>query len=339
MAIVTLSRTGKRAPTVTEPLDRALDHFRLEGAIFLRAEYTEGWALDGQGGPIIADLLHPGAQRLIFFHLVVNGRCWVSPADGERYWASDGEVIVFPYGDKYLMGGVEPVEPVPITSVLPPPPWNEVPVIRHGEGGSSTDVVCGFLYSEDPLFDPTLRAFPPVFVVRPPAGPARSWVDASITYALDASSAQKSGVPSTKLAELVLVEMLRLHLARAPAPDRGWLAALHDPVLAPAIAAIHRGPERRWSLAELADEAAVSHSLLDARFREVLDRSPIRYLTEWRMHLAQELLSTTDATVASIARRVGYESEEAFSRAFKRAHGSSPALWRVARPSRAGLSH
>lgn len=333
MGSVSLLRRGRRAPVTAEPLDRALEQLRLEGAIFLRAEYTESWALDGQGGPMIAGLLHPGAERVIFFHLVVTGRCWVSPEDGERYWATGGEVIVFPYGDTYLMGGVEPAKPVPITSVLAPPPWNELPVIRHGEGGNSTNVVCGFLYSEDPLFDPTLRAFPPVFVVRPPEGPARGWVDASIAYALDASPARASGVPSTKLPELVLVEMLRLHLATTPASDHGWLAALHDPVLAPAMAAIHRAPERRWSLAEIAAEATVSRSLLDARFREVLGRSPIRYLTEWRLHMARELLSTTDATVASIAHRVGYESQEAFSRAFKRANGSSPALWRVARSS------
>jgi AraC-like DNA-binding protein len=121
-----------------------------------------------------------------------------------------------------------------------------------------------------------------------------------------------------------------MYLASAPAAEQGWLAALHDPVLARAMAAIHRTPERRWTLTDLAAEAAASRSLLDARFREMLGRSPIRYLAEWRMYVAQELLSTSDHTVASIARRVGYESEEAFSRAFKRTHDISPAQWRAA---------
>jgi AraC-like DNA-binding protein len=145
-----------------------------------------------------------------------------------------------------------------------------------------------------------------------------------------------SGSPQAmRLPELVLIEVLRVHLASAPAVDHGWLAALHDPVLAPALAQLHRAPERRWTVAELAAEAAVSRSSLDERFRQVLGRSPIRYLTEWRMHLAEDLLANTDSGVAAVARKVGYDSEEAFSRAFKRAHGASPSHWRIARQSAA----
>ena len=129
----------------------------------------------------------------------------------------------------------------------------------------------------------------------------------------------------------MLIEVLRAHLATAPAADHGWLAALRDPVLAPALSLLHAAPDRKWTVAELASGAAVSRSLLDDRFRQVLGRSPIRYLTEWRMHLAEELLATTDARCRRGPRRVGYDSEEAFSRAFKRAHGLSPSHWREAR--------
>jgi AraC-like DNA-binding protein len=321
------------APAPGEPLSEALERLRLEGALFLRAEYTERWALGDQGGPLFAAMMHPGAERLILFHVVASGRCFVSCADGERYWASAGEVIVLPYGDAFLMGGVEPVEPVSILSVVPPPPWTEMPIVRHGEGGPRTDVVCGCLYSEDPLFDPPLKAFPPAFVVRPTPGPARTWFDASIAYALEESSGQRRRPRSTKLPELLLIEALRLHLANAPASDRGWLAGLRDPLLAPAMKAIHTAPERKWTVADLAMEAAVSRSLLDGRFRDVLGLSPIRYVNEWRMRVAQDLLATTEVTVAAIARRVGYDSEEAFSRAFKRARGQSPSLWRAGRPA------
>ena len=320
---------NETAPARGEPLTEALERLRLEGAIFLRAEYTERWALGDQGGPLFAAMMHPGAQRLILFHVVASGRCFVSCADGERYWATAGEVIVIPYGDEFLMGGVEPVEPVSIMSVVPPPPWTEMPIVRYGEGGPRTDVVCGCLYSEDLLFDPALKAFPPVFVVRPTEGPARAWFDASVAYALEASSGQGRGLPSTKLPELLIIEVLRLHLANAPAADRGWFAALRDPVLAPAMKAIHTAPERKWTVADLATEAVASRSLLDGRFREVLGLSPIRYVKEWRMRIAQDLLATTDVTIASVARRVGYDSEEAFSRAFKRAYGRSPSLWRA----------
>jgi AraC-like DNA-binding protein len=321
---------NERTDAPVEPLNEALERLRLEGAIFMRTEYTERWALGDAGGPLFAGMMHPGAERLILFHVVASGRCFVSCGDGERYWASAGEVIVLPYGDVFVMGGVEPTEPVSIMSVVPPPPWTEFPVLRYGGGGARTDIVCGCLYSEDPLFDPALKAFPPAFVVRPPPGPARTWFDASISYALDESSGQR-GLSSTKLPELLLIEILRLHLANAPASERGWFAALRDPVLAPAMSAIHTAPERKWTVADLAAEASVSRSLLDGRFRDVLGLSPMRYVNEWRMRVAQDLLATTEVTVAAISKRVGYESEEAFSRAFKRAHGQSPSLWRAGR--------
>jgi AraC-like DNA-binding protein len=161
-------------------------------------------------------------------------------------------------------------------------------------------------------------------------------VQANIAYALEQANASPLGpdaIPS-RLPELLLIEVLRLHLATAPAIERGWLAALQDPVLNPALAALHAEPERRWTVTELASAAAVSRSLLDERFRDVLGRSPIRYLTEWRMHLAEDLLASTDLGVAAVARRVGYDADEAFSRAFKRAHGESPSQWRAARPMR-----
>ena len=211
------------------------------------------------------------------------------------------------------------------------PPWSVLPVIRHGGGGERTDIVCGYLHSDRPVVRSAMRVFPPAFVVRVPPGPASGWIQASIAYALEGGppSNASTSVISTRLPELVLIEVLRLHLATAPAADHGWLAALHDPVLAPALAQLHREPERRWTVAELAAAVAVSRSLLDERFRQVLGRSPIKYLTEWRMHLAEELLATTETWASSRSRdRVGYDSEEAFSRAFKRAHGLSPSHWR-----------
>jgi AraC-like DNA-binding protein len=315
-------------------LQAALEELRLEGAIFFRSEFTDAFAFEST--PLaLADLFHPGADRLILFHIVAAGSCWVSVAGGERHWANEGDVIVLPYGDQHAIGGVTPTESVPILALLDAPPWKEMPLLRHGGGGTRTDLVCGYLYSEDPLFDPAMRALPPAFVVRLPTGAGTGWVRASIAYAIE-ETAQSDGRPkriATRLPELVLVEVLRTHLATAPAADHGWISALGDPVLAPALALVHGAPERRWTVADLAAGAAVSRSLLDARFREVLGRSPIRYLTEWRMHLADELLATTDMGVATVARRVGYDSEEAFSRAFKRARGRSPAHWRAARPT------
>ena len=324
-----------KAPGYT-PLEDALGRLRLEGAIFFRSEFSEAWGYQSLSTEV-APLLRPGADRLIVFHIVAQGTCWVSLVDGERHWAGEGDVIVLPYGDQHRIGGVQPATCVPIDTLLDPLPWDHLPVLRYGGGGDRTDIICGYLYSEDPLFQPELRAFPSVFVVRPPPGPAARWVRSSIEYALEASEATPPAKPpSTRLPELLFVEMLRLHLASAPAAQNGWIAALRDPVLSPALAALHAAPDRKWTVTELARSAAVSRSLLDARFREVLGRSPIRYLTEWRMHIAGELLASTDDGVAQIARLIGYDSEEAFSRAFKRSHGSAPSAWRAAARARSG---
>ena len=317
--------------TLGDPLDAALHRLRLAGAIFLRAEYQEAWSYISATGPATAGMLRPGTDRVILFHVVASGTCWVAVDDGEKHWATAGDVVVLPYGDQHRMGGIADAESVPLSAIMPAPPWRQMPLIRHGAGGSQTDIVCGFLHSDDVLFDPRLRAFPPVFVARPPAGPAADWLRATVAYALEQAEKSPLGADAVpvRLPELLLIEVLREHLASAPARDRGWMAALHDPVLNPALAALHADPARKWTVPDLARAAMVSRSQLDARFREVLGRSPIRYLTDWRLHVARELLSTTDMTIATVAHRVGYDAEEAFSRAFKRANGQAPATWRA----------
>lgn len=326
--LVTELRPAHATNTASPPLLAALERVRLDGAIFFRAEFTENWEFES---PLreMAPVIRPGAERLILFHIVAAGRCWVSAGDGERHWASRGDVIVLPYGDDYTMGGATPAPCIPLLTLMERPPWATMPVLTHGAGGERTDIVCGYLHSEDPLFDPNLRAFPPAFVVRLPNGPARRWVESSIEFALATTDRTTPMEPvSTRLPELLLIEVLRAHLADAPVAEHGWVAALRDPILGPAMARLHAEPNRRWTVVGLAKEVAVSRSVLDGRFRDVLGRSPIRYLTEWRMHLAQDLLIATDLTIATIGRRVGYDSEEAFSRAFKRARGRSPGAWR-----------
>ena len=318
----------------TPALADALSRLRLQGAIFLRGEYTEAWAYESLPSADAAAILAPDATRVGLFHVFASGRCWVEVPGDERVWADAGDVVVLPYNDQHRMGGTTAAAAVSIATLINPPPWEEMPVVQYGEGGDRTSVVCGYLTCEDPLFDPRLRMFPPVFVVSPPAGPASEWVKASIEYAVQQTArvgVDRFEAPS-QVPELLLVEILKLHLANAPATDQGWARAIRDPVLAPALAAMHGTPNRKWSVASLAREASVSISLLDERFREVLGLAPIRYLTGWRMHVAEDLLRSCDLSVAAVARRVGYDSEEAFSRAFKRLHGRAPSVWRVQPP-------
>ena len=169
-----------RVRVVRTVLHSALEQLRLEGAIFFRSELTEPFAFESTPN-MVAPALHPGAERIILFHIVARGSCWVAAADGVRHWASRGDVMVLPYGDPHTIGGEAPASCVSMLQLLDPPPWAEMPVVHHGGGGSETDLVCGYLYSGDPLFDPALRAFPQAFVVRLPDGAAaadQGWIAA-----------------------------------------------------------------------------------------------------------------------------------------------------------------
>lgn len=314
----------------TPALTDAFAHLRVRGAIFLAGLYTEKWAYRSVPVEDLAALLVPGEDRVILFHVVAAGRCWIAVEGGEKHWADAGDVIVLPYGDDHRMGGsADTTVLAAAADLVPNPPWDRMPVIEYGEGGAPTHVMCGYMLCDDPLFDPRMRAFPRVFVVSPD-GAARTWVAASIEYAMHQTTLvgdDRFEVPP-EIPQMLLTEVLKLHLASAPATEQGFARALRDPVAGPAMALIHETPERKWTVADLAASVNVSSSLLDDRFREVLGVAPIRYLTGWRMHRAQDLLTATDLGIASIARRVGYESEEAFSRAFKRSHGESPSVWR-----------
>ena len=179
--------TEAPADLAATPLLRgALEQLRLEGAIFFRSELTEPFAFESTPSAL-ADVLHPGAQRVILFHIVARGTCWVAGDDGERHWAEAGDVIVLPYGDHHVIGGATPAVCVPITELIRPLPWSDLPAIRHGGGGDPVDLVCGYLVSDDPLFDPSLRVFPSAFVVRLPKGAATTLTMASPTSAASAS--------------------------------------------------------------------------------------------------------------------------------------------------------
>jgi AraC-like DNA-binding protein len=311
-------------------LSDVLARVRLSGAIFLRGEYSAPWALDSPESHELLQLLAPGAKRLILFHIVREGSCWVS-ARGERVEMRAGDVAVLPFADRHLMGSPGYADAIPIAQLLPPPPWDGVPTCRFEGGGANTSVVCGYLKCDDLLFNPMLRLLPPLFRVRPQPGPAEQWMHACVQYALDENVHRRPGGASVmaRLPELLFIEALRLYANGIPANATGWLAAMKDPVVGHALAHMHAEPAHRWSVTELATRSFTSRSVLDDRFRKLLGCSPIRYLTEWRLQLAADLMRGGRIKLADVAQRVGYESEEAFSRAFRRHVGQSPGQWRA----------
>jgi AraC-like DNA-binding protein len=323
-------------PAASDPfavVPRVLDLVRLNGAIFFRSDFRAPWSYTSPPTTELVDALPPGSGSLVMFHIVAEGTCWVAMADGRRHELSRGDVVVMPYGDAHSWGSSEQATPVSIATLLPPRPWMELPHIEYGGDGDETKVVCGYLRGDAVLFDPVLRALPSMFVVHPD-GPAATWVNASVEYAMTNPSAALADGPGQgrRLAESLFTEVVRLYLeGRGDAELTGWLAALRDPIVGHALSLLHGDPAHDWTVGELAHAVATSRTVLVGGFVRLLGRPPIRYLTEWRLNLASGLLRSTEIGVGEVALRVGYTSEEAFSRAFKRAFGSSPAHWRADR--------
>jgi AraC-like DNA-binding protein len=270
--------------------------------------------------------LCPGAERLVLFHVLLEGRCRVRLGSGEEALLSEGEAVVIPYGDQHEMGHPADARAVPIASLLPPLPWTSMAVLQHGGGGETTRVLCGYLECQDLLFHPLLKALPPLIHVRPATPAAAEWLRASARYT--AAQAGKGGFTRGRLPELLLVDCLRQYAEELPAARVGWLAAIRDPVVGRALALLHGGPAEPWTVESLARRAGVSRSVLGERFAALLGVPPMRYLMQWRLQLASHLLRSAPAALAEIAGRVGYESEAAFCRAFKREMGVPPAAWR-----------
>ena len=313
-------------------LRSALEQLRLEGAIFFRSEWTDAFAFESVPNTV-AGALHPGADRLIVFHIVAQGSCWVAGDDGERHWAGPGDVIVIPYGDRHDIGGETPADRVSVLNLMDTPPWSELPVIRHGGGGERTDIVCGYLHSTDPLFDPAMRVFPSAFVVRVPPGPASGWIQASIAYALE-------GGPPTNASTSVIATRLPgagAHRGAAVAPrDRAGRrsrmarrAARPGARARPRAVAPRTGTalDRRRARVGRGGVALAARRTLPPGARPLTDQVPHRMAHAPRRGAARDHRDRR----RRVAHRVGYDSEEAFSRAFKRAHGLSPSHWRAAR--------
>jgi len=310
--------------TASGLLTDVLGRIRLSGSLFLKGAYSAPWAFDSPGNCALIDLLSPGAERLIVVHIVRRGRLWINAA-GHRIEFEEGDLAILPASHRHLMGSHEPVEPVQIRDLLPPTPWSEIPVLQHGGGGEVTELVCGYFRSDELLFNSFLRSLPPVIRVRP-TGNAATLFDAVLSRALEDGPLGDGG--TARLPELLLVEALRLYSADAPLAT-GWLAATNDPIVSRALKLIHDDPLREWTVTELSRAAATSRSVLGERFRALLGQSPIHYLAEWRMQLAANLLVATELRLSAIAEQAGYSSEAAFSRAFHRHVGKSPAQWRA----------
>lgn len=313
-----------------DALSETLRVVRLVGAIFIQARFTAPWCYQSPHADTAAPLLEPGAERVVIFHLITEGEC-VCELEGEApVTLVAGDAVIFPQGDAHRMASEAGLPPArggaPLHEVLARRPR----ALAYGGGGATTRLVCGYLACDARLARMLLAGLPRVLRVNVRGSPAGLWLEASVRYALAEARSPRPGGAGVlaKLAEVLFIEVLRLYMNQNTEGRTGWLAGVGDRIVGAALNALHARPAEAWTLEQLAREAGTSRSVLAERFQQLVGTAPMQYLTQWRMLLAANLLCRSNAPLARIAEDVGYQTDTAFSRAFRREYGAPPAAWR-----------
>ena len=319
-------------------LSTVLKTVRLEGAMFYNAEFSAPWSFRAPPSCRMAPYLSPEPRHVIIYHLLTHGRAYAHVEDGQRVKLAAGDIVVFPHGDPHIMGNGRDVEPRDNGQMLQEILSQGLKLARMGGGGEITRFICGYLVCDTQLSKAFLGGLPPIFKVNISNDSSGQWLESSIRYSVEQAVASQTGseIVVAKLSEALFAETLRRYVDLLPPGHTGWLAGARDPDVGKALALVHRQPSAPWTIAELARKAGVSRSVLAERFRHFLGVPPMAYLTRWRLQLGAQLLASTSYSVAQVAAEVGYESEPAFNRAFKREFGSPPARFRKESKAAAG---
>lgn len=312
-------------------LSTVLKTVKLEGAMFYNAEFSAPWSIRAPASCVMAPFLSPEPRHVIIYHLLTHGRAYASVEDGQRIELSAGDIVVFPLGDPHIMGNGRDVEPRDHGKLLKEILSRGLKVERIGGGGEITRFICGYLVCDPQLSKAFLSGLPSIFKVNIGKDSSGQWLENSIRYSVEQAVASQTGseIVVAKLSEALFAETMRRYVDLLPPGQTGWLAGARDPDVGNALALVHRQPSDPWTIAELARQVGVSRSVLAERFRHFLGVPPMAYLTHWRLQLGAQLLTSTSHSVARISGEVGYESEPAFNRAFKREFGSPPARFRL----------
>ena len=324
-----------------DALSDVLRLVRLTGAVFLDAEFSAPWCIGEPSGVEVCLEQMPLAQHVIIYHLVTEGTCQVALAGEAPRSAGSGDLVVIPGGEKHALGSDLSQPRADGARLVVQRAPDEVPQVRHGGGGAVTKMVCGYLACDSALFKTMLAPLPRIMIVNMRDGPGAQWLTSSIRFSLAESSAQRAGAGTVlaKLSELMFVEAIRRHIESLPADQTGWLAGLRDRFVGKSLALMHARPARPWTVDELSGMVGLSRSALAERFTGLVGTPPMQYLTRWRLQLAADLLRSTRRSAGAIGAEVGYESEAAFNRAFKRELGVTPAAWRRSNGSGQGREH
>lgn len=303
----------------------------LTGGVFLRAEFFAPWCIMSRLTPEHCSPVLGPASHMMIFHYVAEGDLHIQ-IEGEREEGliETGEVVLLPRNDVHLMGSDLSLPAVPGKQVIRPPRDGGLFSIHHGGTGSCTRMVCGFLGCAGTEGNPVISSLPPLLRVKLKQGGAAEWIRSTFQYAAEEVSAGRPGSETVlaKVSELLFVEAVRRYVEELPDGSTGWFSGLRDPHVARALTVLHRDITRHWTVDDLGREVGMSRSALADRFIRLIGVPPMHYLATWRMQVATQRLRNTSDSLAQVAEAVGYESEAAFSRAFKKAFGTAPATWR-----------
>jgi len=311
-----------------DALSDVLRVVRMTGGVFLDARFCAPWSIAGRVEPADFKPFLANPKDVIGFHYVVDGRLLARVEDGPRIDLKKGEIILLPRNATHTLASGAEIAPEPASEIVLPPHGAGIHEVRYGGDGEETHIVCGYLGS-DGADTPLASALPPMLTLNIAETPGGAWIEQSFAFAARQLANHEAGAASiiARLSELMFVEAVRRFIERLPDDETGWLAGLRDPAVGRALALMHTEPNRPWTADDLAREAGLSRSAFAERFTALIGQPPMRYLTNWRMQVASRKLRDGEP-ISRIAFDVGYESEAAFSRAFRRERGLPPATWR-----------
>jgi AraC-like DNA-binding protein len=313
-----------------DTLSEVLNTVRMTSAVFFNVRCTAPFGFAVPPLRAFAHAFAPATQRLLGFCLVTAGKARFSFEDVGDVLVSEGDIVIKPHGDPHTVMNGAPLELIDSGQVLRRILAGDLSTVRLGGGGETTELVCGYFGCERHAARLFITGLPTVIKMNIRSDAAGLWLENSIRHLLSEAASERQGRAAllSKMADALFIEALRRYVEQLPDDANGWLAGVRDPTVGAALALIHGQPCYRWTVAELASKVGASRSLLAERFTRLLGEPPLAYLARWRLELAARLLQTTQKTMIHVAMDVGYESEAAFNRAFKREFGLPPAQYR-----------
>lgn len=310
---------GQNAPvnpwTPVDPLGESLHFLNMNGVFYTRSEFTAPWGL-----------ALPPFPDCLMFHVVTSGQCLLAVDGSEPLLLQPGGLALVPHGEGHRLLSAPGVYAANLFDLPREPISERYEILRHGAGGAATTMICGTVRFDHPAAHQLVQMLPKVLRVEAWQSPQMEWIQSTLRLMATESRELRPGGETviTRLADILVIQTIRTWMAEDPSAQTGWLGALQDKQIGQAILLVQRDPARGWSVASLAEAVAMSRSAFAARFKDLVGESPMQYVTRWRMHTALNRLKEENVTVAELAERLGYQSEAAFSRAFKRFIGLSP---------------